>query len=137
MNSRRDFLRSCAALSLAASRPGFAAGISGVGEHTATQSHELPSGAVQPSRTVIANFISIDTLTRSFLERTGVGAGQLAISRNGVLQFSRAYATKPPSGYSPVDTRCLFRIASCSKMFTCAAIDALQSRGKLDMNLKV
>jgi CubicO group peptidase (beta-lactamase class C family) len=138
MNRRRDFLRWCMTLFLATGRPGFAARTSSVhDEHNTTQVLEPLSSTVQPSQTTIANFISIDTLTRSFLERAGVGAGQLAISRNGLLQFSRAYATKPPHGYSPVSTSTLFRIASCSKMFTCAAIDALHSRGKLDMNLKV
>ena len=111
--------------------------ISGAEENKTAQSPELPPYSQQASRTESATFISIDTLTRSFLERAGVSASQLAIARNGVLQFSRAYATKPPSGFSPVDTHSLFRIASCSKMFTCAAVDALRSRRKLDMNLKV
>jgi CubicO group peptidase (beta-lactamase class C family) len=137
MNSKRDFLRSCWALSLAISRPGLAIMMSSLEENDSVQSHEPPSATEQSSRSDAAKFVSIETLTRSFLDRAGVTAAQLAISRNGVLQFCRAYATKPPSGFSPVDTQSLFRIASCSKMFTCAAIDALHSRGRLGMSLKV
>src|SRR5580692_8162663 len=137
MSSRRDFLRWCAALSLAASRPAFAGCNRVHPESSIADSDEPPSGSVQPGRPEIAHLNSIDKLTRSFLERAGVTAGQLAVSRSGILMFTRAYGTKPPYGYSPLDARSLFRIASCSKMFTCAAIDALHTRNKLDMKLKV
>ena len=80
---------------------------------------------------------AVDALTRRFIHDSGVSAGQLAIIRNGAPIFSKVYAAAPPTGYAAVTTQTLFRLASCSKMFTCAAIDALHSSGKLDLNQKV
>ena len=79
----------------------------------------------------------LDALIRDFLARAGVTASQFAICRDGTLIFNRAYAAKPPSGYPAVATNTLFRIASNSKMFTCAGITALRSRGDLDMDSRV
>ena len=67
----------------------------------------------------------------------GVSAGQLAICRGGKVLLSNNYAMKPPHGYEPVTRTSLFRIASCSKMFTCAGITVLRSRGDLDIEAKV
>ena len=91
----------------------------------------------QDQSTLSDKLSAVETLTKNFLERNGVTAGQIAVSRNGSLLFSRAYGTKPPRGYSAVDNRSLFRIASCSKMFTCAAITRLRSQGELDMGAPV
>ncbi|MBV8632415.1 MAG: beta-lactamase family protein [Silvibacterium sp.] len=79
----------------------------------------------------------IHRLTGKFLVDAGVTAAQLAISRNGVLIFSQAYATRPPKGFSPVNRQTLFRLASCSKLFACAAIHALHKAAKLDLEAKV
>jgi CubicO group peptidase (beta-lactamase class C family) len=92
---------------------------------------------VVPSAAAALDFTAVDATARDYMQRSGVGAGQLAITRHGVLQLSRSYATRPPQGYSPVNTLTLFRIASCSKMFTCAAIGSLRASGKLDMDAKV
>ncbi len=43
----------------------------------------------------------------------------------------------PPAGYAAVTPQTLFRLASGSKMFACAAIYALKTRGKLDLSQRV
>ncbi|MBV8672558.1 MAG: beta-lactamase family protein [Acidobacteriaceae bacterium] len=92
-----------------------------------------------PAQTTVseATLAEIHKLTGNFLVDAGVSAAQLAVTRNGVLIFSEAYATKPPRGFSPVNKQTLFRLASCSKLFACAAIDALHRREKLDLDAKV
>jgi len=82
-------------------------------------------------------FNSIDRRFRSFIEREGVTAAQLAIVRHGTLHFSKVYASAPPSGFSPVTSKTLFRLASCSKIFTCAAIELLHIRGLLHLQDRV
>lgn len=74
---------------------------------------------------------------RRFVRDEGLSAAQLAVSRGGVGLLSRVYGDAPPVGYRAVTPQTLFRIASCSKMFTCAAIDTLHRRGKLDLNARV
>jgi len=71
---------------------------------------------------------------RGFIRDAAVSAGQLAILGDGAPIFSTVYADAPPPGYASVTPQTLFRIASGSKIFTCAAIYALQQRGKLDLN---
>ena len=80
---------------------------------------------------------AIDVSMRRFLRDAGVSAGQLAILRNGETICSRVYAQTPPAGYAAVTPQTFFRLASLSKMFTCAAIYALQTRGTLDLNQRV
>lgn len=93
--------------------------------------------AMVPAEVTQANVAAADTLMKSFMVREGVSAGQLAICRGGKILLSNTYATKPPHGYEPVTRMSLFRIASCSKMFTCAGITVLRSRGDVDMDAKV
>ena len=139
LKSRRDFLCSCAAFSLAASGTGLALGETPQQAQTTQQA--VPPTIIFPRSVGRAagppDFNEIDALARSFIEHSGVGAGQLAIVRDGVLELSRSYSAPPPSGYAAVDRQSLFRVASLSKMFTCAAIGELHSRGKLVMDAKV
>jgi CubicO group peptidase (beta-lactamase class C family) len=77
-----------------------------------------------------------DDLTRNFMLDQSISAGQLAIRQSGclLLNHSYQYGNVIPS---VITNRTLFRLASCSKIFTCAAIDALSQEGKLDLNTKV
>jgi CubicO group peptidase (beta-lactamase class C family) len=135
MRSRRNFLRSGTALLVSGLAPRNAV----YGQHPA---EVLSTPAATPKPAVPAvqekpDFTGIQEQMRGFLIREGVSAAQIAVVRNGVLQFSHAYGATPPRGYAPVTTDSLFRIASCSKMFTCAAITWLRSQGKVDMDASV
>src|ERR1700722_7370327 len=74
-----------------------------------------------------ANF---DQLFKSFMFANGVNAGQLTVIKDGKVQFAHAY-TPSFSPYPTTQTDSLFRIASCSKAFTCAAIQNLYDAGSL------
>ncbi len=117
MQSRRAFLSSLAALSIAAG------------------SYICWSRLRRRSEPEL--FAAIDALTQRLLRDSNVSAAQLAILREGATIFSKVYAEAPPAGFAAVTPQTLFRLASCSKMFTCAAITALQASGRLDLNQRV
>jgi len=71
-----------------------------------------------------------DNAMASFMQTNGVRAAQLAILNNGKVEFSRAYTWAEP-GYAITQPSNVFRLASCSKAFTCAAITTLANAGKL------
>ena len=126
MSTRRRFLFSSAASLACKSSPGFP-----LSTLTAL------AAAGQTSHSPAEPGHAIEDLTKNFLEQNGVSACQLAIWRNDSLVLSRSYAARPPAEYSPVDRNTLFRIASCSKMFTCAAITTLHARGDLELDTRV
>lgn len=76
----------------------------------------------------VATLQAFDEAMQSFMEGHGVHAGQLAIMKNGVVKFARAY-TYAEAGYQITQPSSLMRLASVSKAFTCAAIQkALDSK---------
>ena len=136
MTSRRKFLRTCAAGTIAVAPFGLHH-FSLLAARGVTPSVEFEAGAQLPPSAGTDNLLAIEILTRNFMEQTGISAGQIAVARDGSVLLSRAFSSKPPKGFSPVDNRSLFRIASCSKMFTCAAITGLRSQGVLDAEAAV
>jgi CubicO group peptidase (beta-lactamase class C family) len=106
--TRRDFLRSTALMTLI--------------------------GPLAHAQTSAPGLNVVDHHFRDFLQSEGVTAAQLAIFRRGTLQLSRTYAAPPPAGFSPVTSKTLFRLASCSKLFVCAGIEALRLRGRLHLH---
>jgi N-acyl-D-amino-acid deacylase len=106
--TRREFLRSSALLTLLGPRAHAQASASGLN--------------------------AVDRYFHTFLQREGVTAAQIAIVRHGTLQFSKTYASAAPAGFNPVTSETLFRLASCSKIFTCASIEALRKRSLLHLS---
>jgi CubicO group peptidase (beta-lactamase class C family) len=74
----------------------------------------------------------IDSLVQDFMKTYGVRAGQVAVVRNGTLVYSRGF-TWGESTYRITQPTSLMRIASCSKAFTSAAINALVNAGQLHL----
>src|SRR5262249_28664686 len=72
----------------------------------------------------------------TFMQANAVRAAQLAIGKNGVMKFSRAY-TWAEAGYRTTQPSDLFLLASCSKMFLAAAVQALYDAKTLTPNSKV
>jgi CubicO group peptidase (beta-lactamase class C family) len=68
-----------------------------------------------------------DAAMQEFMHGNKVRAGQLTILNGGWLMLAHAYTFGGPT----VTAGSLFRIASCSKAFTCAAIQQLYDEGKL------
>ena len=77
-----------------------------------------------------------DHLMQTFMQANGVRAAQLAIAKNGVTKFSRAY-TWAEAGYRITQPSDRFLLASCSKMFLEAAVQALYDAKKLAPDTKV
>ena len=71
-----------------------------------------------------------DHTMQTFMQANGVRAAQLAIGKNGVTKFSRAYTWAEP-GYRVTQPSDRFLLASCSKMFLEAAVQSLYDAKKL------
>ena len=123
MTTRRDVLKLCASASA------FAVGRSILGNSAAAQRTEWSVTGKSAQR-----LNGFNERVREFMEAQGVSAGQLAVSFKGKLVLNHAY-TK--GRYPALESTNLFRIASCSKIFTCAAIETLRASGKLDMSSRV
>jgi CubicO group peptidase (beta-lactamase class C family) len=78
----------------------------------------------------------IDAIVQNFMETYGVRAGQVAVMRNGSLVYSRGF-TWGEAGYRHTQPTSLMRIASCSKAYTSAAINALVNAGHLKLSDEV
>jgi CubicO group peptidase (beta-lactamase class C family) len=72
----------------------------------------------------VPGLAGLDHAMRSFMQANGVRAAQLAVAKDGVTKFSRAYTWAEP-GYRITQPSDLFLLASCSKMFLEAAVQAL------------
>ncbi|MDB4896696.1 MAG: penicillin-binding protein [Firmicutes bacterium] len=79
---------------------------------------------------------ALDQKVQTFMQANGVRAAQLAIAKNGVTKFSRAY-TWAEAGYHITQPSDRFLLASCSKMFLEAAVQALYDAHKLTPDTKV
>ena len=88
------------------------------------------TGAAVPT---LAGF---DHTMQTFMQANGVRAAQLAIAKNGATKFSRAY-TWAEAGYRITQPSDRFLLASCSKMFLEAAVQALYDAKKLTATTKI
>jgi CubicO group peptidase (beta-lactamase class C family) len=80
--------------------------------------------------TPVAALAKFDQTMQNFMQANGVRAGQLTIAKNGATKLARAYTWAEP-GYRLTQPTDRFLLASCSKMFTAAAIQALYDTKKL------
>jgi CubicO group peptidase (beta-lactamase class C family) len=76
------------------------------------------------SGTDVPALAGLDHAMQSFMQANGVRAAQLAVAKNGVGKFSRAYTWAEP-GYHITQPSDRFLLASCSKMFLEAAVQSL------------
>ena len=84
----------------------------------------------------VPSLAGVDHIMQSFMQANGVRAAQLAIAKNGVTKFLRAY-TLAEAGYRVTQPSDRFLLASCSKMFLEAAVQSLYDAKKLDPGAKV
>jgi CubicO group peptidase (beta-lactamase class C family) len=83
-----------------------------------------------------AGYTGVHGVMRTFMQRNGVRAGVLAVRRNGALKLSAGYTWAEP-GYQTTQPDSLLRLASVSKAFTCAAIQALVTDYGFNLNTAV
>lgn len=86
--------------------------------------------------TAVPALAGFDHTMQTFMQANGVRAAQLAIGKNGVTKFSRAY-TWAEAGYRTTQPSDRFLLASCSKMFLEAAVQSLYDAKKLATDAKV
>ena len=86
--------------------------------------------------TAVPALAGFDHAMQTFMQANGVRAAQLAIAKNGVTKFSRAY-TWAEAGYRITQPSDRFLLGSCSKMFLEAAVQALYDTRKLGPDTKV
>jgi CubicO group peptidase (beta-lactamase class C family) len=85
-----------------------------------------------------SSLTDIDEIIQHFMQHDGIRAGVLAIAENGVIKLLHGYTwAESGAGYPITYPDSLFRIASVSKMFTCAAIQKLYDDKLLYPNTKV
>ena len=77
--------------------------------------------------------IEIDALVSKFMKAHAIRAMSVAVAREGTLIANRGYTWAEPN-YPITQPDTLFRVASVSKIFTCAAIDRLVTSGALSFD---
>jgi hypothetical protein len=78
----------------------------------------------------IPSLAAFDAAVKDYMQANSIRAGTLAIAKKGTLKFAHAY-TWAEAGYPITQPTSPFQLASCSKAFTCAAIDALYQANAL------
>jgi CubicO group peptidase (beta-lactamase class C family) len=79
--------------------------------------------------------IEIDALVSKFMKAHAIRAMSVAVAREGTLIANRGYTWAEPN-YPITQPDTLFRVASVSKIFTCAAIDRLVTSGALSFETR-
>lgn len=97
---------------------------------------DIPSSrAWTVTGTAVPSLAALDHVMQSFMQANGVRAAQLAVAKNGVTKFLRAYTWAEP-GYRVTQPSDRFLLASCSKMFLEAAVQTLYDAQKLTPGTK-
>ena len=86
--------------------------------------------------TAATSYPGVHTVMKNFMQKHGVRAGVLAVRKNGDLKLSSGYTWGEPS-YAITQPTSLFRLASVSKAFACAAIQQLVNTQGFNMNTRV
>jgi CubicO group peptidase (beta-lactamase class C family) len=78
----------------------------------------------------------VDQVMVRLMNKFKISAGELAVSKNGKIVYSKAFGFADKEHKIPTKTANLFRIASCSKPITAVAIMSLVEQGKLGLEDK-
>jgi CubicO group peptidase (beta-lactamase class C family) len=78
----------------------------------------------------VPEFAELDQMMERFMQANGVRAAQLAVVKQGLTIFSRAYTWAEP-GYRITELFTRFLLSGCSKIFLQAAVQSLYDDNKL------
>lgn len=95
-----------------------------------------PAAELPVSGKVVKGFEPVDRAAEEFLNRIDGQAMTVAISRNGVILYSRGFGWRDEARKTQTQPETIMRIASVTKPFTAAAIKTLVRSGKLQLNAK-
>jgi D-alanyl-D-alanine carboxypeptidase len=79
----------------------------------------------------------LDQVAQQALEQTGVPSASVAIVRDGVIAYTRAYGKARLDPVEAAEPAMRYSVGSISKQFTAAAVLLLEQQGKLSIDDKV
>ena len=85
----------------------------------------------------VPELAALDTKMTDLMTARSISAASLTVSRQGTILFQHAYGWQDRAKSNPIRPDVMFRIASCTKPFTAAAVRKLISDGKLSLDSKV
>lgn len=80
---------------------------------------------------------ALERAARKAIEDKACAGVQIAVARDGVMQFSRGFGLANADKKRPVTRRTVFRVGSLTKQVTAAATIKLASAGRLDLRAPV
>ena len=96
-------------------------------------------GSVVLPRTgkAVPELAAFDDAMQQFMSQRGIGAGVLAVRKEGRVVLARGYGFLDPEGKRPVQPETPFRLASVTKPFTAAVVRKLCRDGRLKLDARV
>ena len=76
----------------------------------------------------------IDEAASKMLSESGVPSASIAVVKDGILAYTKAYGLADIASYRPATTSMIYSIGSISKQFTAASILLLAEEGKLSLD---
>lgn len=84
--------------------------------------------------TILPTLSGLDDFFRAFMQKHSIGAGSLAVLGSAGILANRGFTWGYP-WFEETRPESLFRLASLSKIFTCAAVARLRQAGRLDLDM--
>lgn len=97
----------------------------------------LVSDAVPIAGVPEPSLARLDEEMRNIMETNNISAGSLSVAKDGIIVFHRVYGWQDRDRTIKLRPDALFRIASCTKPITAAAIRKLILNGDLALNSRV
>lgn len=85
----------------------------------------------------VSELALIDSAMQDIMQTHNIGAGVIAVSRNGVPIYNRAFGWQDRNRTVPLAPNAIMRIASVTKPLTAAAVRKLISQGHIGLNQRV
>lgn len=85
----------------------------------------------------VAQLATVDSAVQTFMQTNSVSAGTVAVMRNGVVVYHRAFGWQNQQNTVPLAPNAVMRLASVTKPLTAASIRKLISQGKFTLNSRV
>jgi CubicO group peptidase (beta-lactamase class C family) len=85
----------------------------------------------------VPQLASVDSAVQSFMQTNNVSAGTVAVMRNGVVVYHRAFGWQDQQKTVPLAPNTIMRLASVTKPLTAASVRKLIGQGKFTLNSRV
>ena len=85
----------------------------------------------------VPQLAGLDNQMTQLMQANSISAGSLTVIRNGVIVFHHVYGWQDRLKQIPLRPDAVFRVASCTKPFTAAAVRKLITDGQLSLSSRV